>query len=116
MELGTERIDKAVQTVGDLVMAFVEDYADDQKISLMEAAGNIIDSGADLIAVITSHKELVAQLKDWTPQEREASLQKFVDHFELPDKQKEEAIEMLLTGIVNISGFVTIVSEDRGLI
>jgi len=109
MSLGTEKIDKAIETVGDLVMAFVEDYQDDEKISLMEAAGNIIEEGGDLIAVITSHKQLVDELKDWTPEEREASLQKFVDHFDLPDDKKEQAIEMLLEGIVNIAGFVSIV-------
>lgn len=111
MALGTDKIDKAIETVGDLVLAFVEDYEDDQKISLLEAAGNIIDEGGDLLSVITSHKELVAQLRDWDVAEREASLQKFVEHFDLPDEKKEQAIELLLSGIVNISGFVSLVKE-----
>ncbi len=111
MSLGTETIDKAILTLGDIVMAFEDHLADDGKIRLNEVASTLISEGGDIISVITNAATLKAELQDWTPEEREASLQKFINKFDLDNDKAERAIEKLLTAITNIAEFVDITKE-----
>lgn len=110
-EFGTEQIKKALGVMIDLGMGVEDALSDDGKVKLGEVISIVSSEALDIVAVIKNAGELVSELKDWDPDEREDVLQWAVDRFDLDNDTAELVIEKCLRIIKEVGDVVTLVKS-----
>jgi len=102
-EHGVETIKKAVGLVIDLGMAAEDHLSDDGKIKLNEVMSTLASEALEIVDLVRNAGTLVAELKDWDPDEREEVLVWAVDKFDLENDKAEAIIEKALQ-IIKLAG------------
>jgi len=112
-QFGVETIKRAVGIVIALGMDLEDHLADDNKISLSEAASTVIEVAPDIFAVASKAGELKSELKDWDQEERVEVLEWAIIQFDLDNDKAEKAVETALTVLVKIGELISLLKKEE---
>jgi urease gamma subunit len=105
-QFGTELIEKTFDVLIEIGQGVEKRLADDGKINIPEAISLAVETFPDIYNVARNAKDLVAEFKDWSVEERELVLAKVAVKFDLENDKVEAMIEDGLALLVAISAYI----------
>lgn len=112
-QFGTENLDYSLEVAGNLAEDLITALKD-KRITWQEGVKlsmNVIP----LVKTVKKVPEIFDEIKDLTPEERQASYQKFAENFELENKVAEEIAEKGIQLLLSIGEFVDVFERAKAV-